>query len=745
MSLVPAFQVHLGQALLPGNRTALYRSSDGPCLVFATAAGKVLVHNPHEASTNGSRSQPHLNINKQITALAAGPLLPQGCERDVLLIGTPNFLQAYDIQQNRDLFFKDVPDGVSCIVVGKAGSATSPLAIVGGSCSVQGFDSSGQEVFWSVTGGNVTALALADIDEDGRNELLVGCDDADICVFRDEQLLLQLPEADVVVGLAGLGRQRFAYALRNGTIGAYQGGVRLWRVKSKHSVSCIAGFDLNGDGLLELISGWSNGRIEARSAASGDVVARDSLGSGVAGLLTGQLRDASAAAGGQVGSAGMVELELIAASSEGELRGYQTQHAELQAENPGDISMQQQALIDLAQKKQELIYELSSYQQQQQQQQPQGMAVALGIAAGGAAAGGASSSIAGDIASMIPPDTRVDSCIALNKGALSCELILRTNNATVIKAAIIFGEQVFQGESLFVRPPQPSSSLTVQLAPARDTPVMLLMKVLVGSRTSQVYHVFELEIELPKYAMYAAEERALSAGPPASHISFVMQHPASRIVSWVESRFSTKPNLGNGANSLEAAFTCMRSRQPLVVRAAAGSSGLRVALHCESMELAGELLQDLASYLGVSDLNSTANFPGAMEKFKAILARVEACSATRSLVEGDTAALCASIKAGVVRAEDARLLGDMAALRRQHRRLADLNRDMWGEHSKRAANQTELVGGLKGINLMIQQAAKLRVGPAQARVVAACRAAIKANNLQALSKVVCEGSAAVNV
>jgi Bardet-Biedl syndrome 2 protein len=67
---------------------------------------------------------------------------------------------------------------------------------------------------------------------------------------------------------------------------------------------------------------------------------------------------------------------------------------------------------------------------------------------------------------------------------------------------------------------------------------------------------------------------------------------------------------------------------------------------------------------------------------------------------------------------------------------------MWGEHGKRAANQTELVDGLKSINLMIQLAAKLRVGPAQAHVVAACRAAIKANNLQALRKVVCEGSAA---
>jgi hypothetical protein len=59
-------------------------------------------------------------------------------------------------------------------------------------------------------------------------------------------------------------------------------------------------------------------------------------------------------------------------------------------------------------------------------------------------------------------------------------------------------------------------------------------------------------------------------------------------------------------------------------------------------------LQDLAVYLGVGELNSTASFPSAMDNFKATLARVEACSATRSLVEGDTAALCASIKAGVL-------------------------------------------------------------------------------------------------
>lgn len=442
-------------------------------IAYATAAGKVVLHNPHD--NNGSGEQPRLNINKQVTSLGAGPLLPNSL-RDVLLVGTSTCLHCYDVKHNRDLFYKDVPDGVACMAVGSYGSQHSMVAVVGGAGSLAAYDSSGAEVLWKAGSGSITALALADVDEDGGNELLVGSDDATIRIYKDDELLQQYTEADAVVQLAGLGQGRkWAYALQNGTIGVYESGVRLWRVKSKHSATSLCAFDLgvgssssgsgnSGGGLSHLISGWSSGRIEARSASSGEVVARDGLSSGIAALLRGQLRETD---GG--------EQELVAVSTDGELRGYLPHHEELVADAGGDVSMQQRMLIDLAQKKQQLVYELASYQAAAG---TPGGSPAAGAAAGSAGSiaagisalgrdicnltaggvvaglagaaraqalaggGGAAGADRGHLAAMIPPDTRVDSAITVNKASQVCELVLKTNNSTVIHAALIFGEQV---------------------------------------------------------------------------------------------------------------------------------------------------------------------------------------------------------------------------------------------------------------------------------------------------------------
>ena len=63
------------------------------------------------------------------------------------------------------------------------------------------------------------------------------------------------------------------------------------------------------------------------------------------------------------------------------------------------------------------------------------------------------------------------------------------------------------------------------------------------------------------------------------------------------------------------------------------------------------------------------------------------------------------------------------------------------ENTKRATNHAELLDALKLVNIMIQHAARLRVGGPSARLVTACRAAIKDNNTVALLRIIKDGRA----
>lgn len=237
-------------------------------LAYATPGGKVCVHSPH-AFGNIPRVQ-HLNINKEVTALAAGVLDP-ALGRDLLLIGTSTSLQAYDVYANQDLFFKDVSDGVSTLDVGQLGWQTTPAVVVGGMCSLFACDSLGKENYWTVIGDAVSALAFCNVNERGQRGLVVGSADYMIKVLQDDKIVVEIAEADRIIGLTPLDGTKFAYALANGTIGVYDLGTRCWRVKSKHSVTAICSHIIDAGKQLDLITAWSNGRVSASLMTSTDL------------------------------------------------------------------------------------------------------------------------------------------------------------------------------------------------------------------------------------------------------------------------------------------------------------------------------------------------------------------------------------------------------------------------------------------------------------------------------------------
>nr|BCL66089.1 Bardet-Biedl syndrome 2 protein [Volvox africanus] len=704
--LVPAFQLHLAEKIQRAQAAIGRFDGKVPALACATVGGKVFLHQPHQQAGGNDNQISYLNINKQISAVVAGRL--QG-SKDVLLVGTPSNLQCYDVDLNRDLFYKDVQDGVNVCIVGQFGTVDTPLALVGGNCSIQGFNADGSEKFWTVTGDNVSAMAFCDVDQDGRQELLVGSDDFDVRIFCGEDMIAEVPEADQFVALTSVAGPQFGYALVNGTIGLYNRLDRVWRVKSKHSVCAIASYDLDGDGVPELISGWSNGRMEVRRADTGEVVYRDHLSCPVAAILRADYRND-----------GMEQV--VVCGVEGEVRGYLPLDLDVA---PGaaaevDFSEQQSAVAELAQRKQELMYELASYTNVRH-----------------------AKDAPTERNSLIPSDTRVDSYIAINKEAASCDLVLRTSNdAAVIRGVVVFGEQIFDEESLFMYPKKPDTSLAVPLKPLKDVAVVLMIKVLVGGRTANVFHVFELEIELPKFALYAAVER--SALPePASSVTFSVSERIPRLCAWVESRFTLKSTAAGRNDTLEAYFLCLRDRMPLGIKAVPVGGSVQITVRTDNMDMAGELVGDLAAYLGLTDLSSTVDFPLAMKSFKEVLNAVDEHNITRLRMNADMADSSNVIKQLIIKAEDARILGDMRAMRNYYRQLANLNRDLVAEHDKRATNHVALLEALREVNQMIQRAARLRVGTSKAKVVTACRAAIKNNNMAALFKIIRDGDGPV--
>merc|ERR1719181_2360641 len=128
-----------------------------------------------------------------------------------------------------------------------------------------------------------------------------------------------------------------------------------------------------------------------------------------------------------------------------------------------------------------------------------------------------------------------------------------------------------------------------------------------------------------------------------------------------------------------------------------------------------------------------------MEKFKSVLMRVDEYNAVRLKLTAEMADSSNLVKALIVKAEDYRMLSDMGNLKKVFSSLQQTNSDLIAEYNKRANNHQELLGQLKEVNMMIQKAAKLRVGGAKTRVVAACRQAIKNNNIHQLFQIIKTG------
>lgn len=204
MPISAIFTFYLNQKILPGLVAVGNFSGDAPNLTAVTLSNKIYIRDLRNCENRNVSDETvrSLNITQPITSVSAVRFAED--EFDLLVICTKNRIFLYNVHLNQDVFTREVTDGGNIVEHGSI--AGTELVLVGGNCSVQGFDKKGTEIFWIVTGDNVRSLAFVDVDEDGEDELVVGSDDYDIRIFKNEDLVHEITETQIVTHLLNVGK-----------------------------------------------------------------------------------------------------------------------------------------------------------------------------------------------------------------------------------------------------------------------------------------------------------------------------------------------------------------------------------------------------------------------------------------------------------------------------------------------------------------------------------------------------------
>lgn len=608
--------------------------------------------------------------------MGSGQLDPD-INRDILVVGSPSSLMGFDVYSNTDVFNSDVRDGVFSMTIGSVDVNENPtnLALVGGNCSILGFDHKGDDVFWTVSGDNVSAIEFY-LNEQKQKRILVGSEDYAIRIYNSEEMLFEINESAKVTNFTDLGQGRYGYSLDNGGVGVYKGTHRQWKAKAKHKVISLACGDLLEDGVPALIIGWSNGKVELRSERKGEEIFKKLLKQPIAKVFFDDYRLEG-------------KKKLMAITTSGKIVGFSKENA--------TAEVQSEQIEDLHKKKISLLNEIQSAKDSNKAQN-----------------------------FSVPDYTSLSVSFESNPTSM----ILSANNNTYIKCAILLCEGLFENDLKFFHPAKPMSEVKIPITTTRYKQNEIEIKVLIGaSLGAQQFQVFERKVILPKYCNFQLKSCPLPSG--SVHFEFRF---GENLLGWIKEKFLI----------VESELLKITDRNFMFYGA---NECIHIVLNrnilgifTDTIDLAGEIIQDLSVYFTINELNSTAKFPEEIGKIKALLEKIDDFNAVRTQLTVNMAENCQNVKALIVKAEDARIQRDMTYFKQNLSSLHQFNGELLGEYQIRANNHTELLNCLKIVNQYIQRSGNLRCGTSKAKTISLLRDAVKARNIENISRIISSGN-----
>ncbi|KAG5674649.1 hypothetical protein PVAND_004603 [Polypedilum vanderplanki] len=726
-------------------------------LTAITQSNKIIIHSPYtrynmfnsqKAWSEIKKDIGMLSVNYTITAIATGKLSSES-DKEYLAIGTENNILIYQVDDNLEVFFKDVSESIRCMIIGTIDNSHPPLLFCGSNTTVKGYNVKGDEILWIVTSGVVNSITLFDFNRDNDKEIILGCNDK-IRIYKQDRFIRELNENAPVKQIAPLGLQLLAFILKNGTVGVYEEHLRLWRIKSKSTATCLACYDLLGSGTDQIILGWESGKIDIRDSRSGDVLMKLISPSKVVGLMVTNYR-------------GTEKDDLICVTEQGEVQGYTSSNINLAPLTAAEGSQIQELLAV----KQKLMLELTQYENNLRVNET---LANVGSSEDSIAAMNAIKSISNDFA-VIPANTRLQIAISTDgTKQSSVEIGISTNNSTIIKAVIIFADGVFPNgnETLIVHPPMNRinsgmsmansrlngvSSIVVPLQIPKDDPVDLHIKAFVGTAEGNQYHVFELNRQLPRFSMFSLPER-ISGSPksladitqlskdhitnaPDSYVKFKVSERVNRFCMFINQNFLLPADIepssteSDSFDFLKVSLIHLRDRTPLVITFYNDSN---ILIQTENIELAGNLVQALAQFMNIANLESAASFPSVVTKFRELFDKLQGLQESSNVLRTDMALKINLAKILVFRAEDSKIT-NMDKLSNYYNELILTNDELMTSFKIRSENYNEVQRLLTEINQTLYHAQRLRVGSAAAKMMSSYKEALEQKNIEKLIQI----------
>lgn len=611
-----------------------------------------------------------LSISYTITAITSGKL-SLSSDKEYLAIGTDTNILVYQVDDNLEIFFKEISEGVRCMVMGVTESLKPPLLYCGTKTTVRGFNDKGDEMLWIVTSGIVNSIILFDFSRNNDKEILLGCEDEKIKIYKQDKFVRELNENGAVKKIVEVG-PLLVFILRNGTVGVYEEHARLWRIKSKSCATCAAPYDLLGTGQVQIVIGWESGKIDVRDSRSGDVLMKLITQSKIIGLIVTDYR-------------GLASDDLICVSEQGEVQGYTSSNINLAPLTVTEGSVMKE-LLNL---KQNLQLELMHYENNIRVNES-----LLASADDSLTTMNQLKTISNDFA-IIPANTRLQIVISTDGSKKSTvEVSISTNNSTIIKAVIIFADGIFpNGESLIVHPPTKRvtsgvysgmqstsnkangvSNIIIPLKIPKDEAVDVHIKAFVGNADGNQFHVFELNRQLPKFSMFSLPEK-VSGSPkslsdmtklsddylsksPEGFVKIKVSERVARFCMFINQNFllpadiDPQPNELDTFDFLKLSLLCLRDASPLIITFYNDSN---ILIQTDNIELAGSLVQSIAQFMNISNLDSTASFPATVTSVRELFDKLQGLQESSNVLRTDTALKINLAKILVIRAEDAKV------------------------------------------------------------------------------------------